>query len=79
MKIVLVLIKVDLQIQGHALVCVTFNIYAWLYSWYRRDPGVYFYIIEFEDHNDDLIKTVKVTVDLYIQGHALFLRDLAYL
>ena len=47
--------------------------YLWLYSCYQKDLGVYFHIIEIADHNNDIINTATVTVDLQIQGHMLFL------
>ena len=46
--------------------------YLWLGSSYQRDLGVYFHILEVEDHNKDRTKTAKLTIDLQIQGHTLF-------
>ena len=62
---------VDLEIQGHALFCVTFHVSSRLCSFYQRDLGVYFHIFEVHDHNNDVINTAMLTVDLQIQGHAL--------
>ena len=57
---------VDLQIQG-LRAGLRDLLYLWLYSCYQRDLGVYFYIIEVKDHNDDMINTATVTVDLQIR------------
>ena len=52
-------LTVDLQIQGHALFCVTFHVSGCVCSIslgvYQRDLGVYFLIFEVQDHNDDII------------------------
>ena len=64
-------LTVDLQIQGHTLFLRDLS-YLRLGSCYRRDLGVYFHIFEVQDHNNDIINTAVLTVDLQIQGHTLF-------
>ena len=46
--------------------------YLWQGSCYREDLGVYFHILEVKDHNNDITLTAMLTVDLKMQGHALF-------
>ena len=41
--------------------------------------NVYFHIMKVNNRHDEIRNTVLVTVDLQIQGHELFLRDLFYL
>ena len=65
------MLTVDLQIQGHVLFCVTFHISGWVIA-IARDLGVYFHIFDVKDHNSDITNTAMLTVDLKIQGHALF-------
>ena len=47
-------VMVDLQIQSHGQLCVTFHLC--LYSGYQEDIGVYFHIIEVKDSNFDMMK-----------------------
>ena len=39
-------------------------LYLRLYSSYQKDLGVYFHIIEVADHNNNIINTATIMVDL---------------
>ena len=53
-------LPIDLEIQGDVKSIFKRSYYI---------SGVYFHIIKVTDYNNDILKTVTVTVDLRIQGH----------
>ena len=65
------MLTADSQIQGHALFFRDFS-YLRLYLCSRKDLGVFFHILEVKGHNNDIINNAVLTVDLKMQGHALF-------
>ena len=71
---------VDHQIQNNARISRD-SPYTRLGSCYQSDRGVYFYIFEVKDDNNDITNTAMLTVDFQMQGHASrsVVRDLPYL